>query len=43
MVRDNLAQILTNEVVERNMTEDRTLEIATYLLKENAADYFRIQ
>lgn len=42
-VRDNLAQVLADEVAEGNMTEERALEIATYLLEENVWEYFRLQ
>ena len=40
MVRDNLAEILADEVAEGNMTEERALDVATRLLRENAWEYF---
>jgi hypothetical protein len=43
MVRDNLAQVLADEVTEGNMAEDRALYVATRLLKENAWEHFRLQ
>ena len=42
MVRDNLAQVLADEVTEGNMTEDRALHVATRLLRENAWEHFQL-
>ncbi len=43
MVRDNLSEILADEVVEGAMTEQHALDIATSMLRENAWEYFRLQ
>jgi hypothetical protein len=43
MVRDNLSEILTDEISEGGMSEEDALDIASSMLRENAWEYFRLQ
>jgi hypothetical protein len=43
MVRDNLTQVLADEVAEGNMSQYHALDIATHLLRQNAWEYFGLQ
>lgn len=43
MVRDNLAEILADEVAEGTMSEEQALDVAVCMLRENAWGYFRLQ
>lgn len=43
LVRDNLAEILANEVAAGNMTEGIALDVAARLLRENAWEHFRLE
>lgn len=43
LVKDNLAEILSAEVTEGNMSEERSLEIGKCLLRKNAWEYFKIE
>lgn len=43
VVRDNLSEILADEVSEGDMSEEDALGIASSMLRENAWEYFRLQ
>ena len=43
MMRDHLATILADEVAEGSMSEERALDIARCLLRENGWVYFKLQ
>jgi len=43
MVRDNLAEVLTDEVAEGNLSEDEAIGIARRWLHDNAWEFFKLQ
>jgi len=43
MVRDNLSEVLTDEVTEGNLSEDEAIGIATRWLHDNAWEFFMLQ
>ncbi len=42
IVRDNLAEILSDEIDEGNFSEEQALMCARRILRENAGDYFKL-
>jgi hypothetical protein len=43
MVRDNLAEVLAEEVAEGGISEEYAVDIATCMLRQNAWEYFKLQ